>query len=134
MSLTEALEIHGTVFKNGSAVLLARVVGADGSPLIISDVSAAQYSVGLLDLHDPDSFAAIEGHAEVELDVATLIFDSLQNDDTWDVDDTGYNFKHVLDVADHPAFPEAGRLYRVEFRLTPASGQVILVRFRLHAV
>ena len=48
--------------------------------------------------------------------------------------DVGYNFKHVLDVSEHQAFPTAGRAYRVVYELSPTSGQVILVRFRVHAI
>ena len=70
----------------------------------------------------------------MSIDVAALVYDTLQNDDLWDVDDTGYNFKHVLDVSTYPAFATAGRSYRIVFGLTPTGGQVVLVRFRVHAI
>ena len=132
--MADAQDIHGTVFKNGSATLLARVVGADGSPVTQSDVASAKYTVTLLDESDPDAATPVTGHTDVAVAVASLIYDTLQNDDLWDVDDTGYNLKHVLDVSANQAFATAGRSYRITFELVPTSGQVILVRFRVHAI
>ena len=129
-----ASDIFGTVFKNGSATLLARVVGADGTPVQQADITSAEYGVYLLDNDDPDAATAVTGHDGVSIDVSSLIFDTLQTDGAWDVDGTGYNFKHALDVSANQAFGIAGREYRVVFELTPAAGQVILVRFRVHAI
>ena len=132
--MADASDIHGVVFKNGSATFLARVVGAQGTPVTQANVASAKYTAYLLDENDPDTATAVAGHTNVAVDVASLIYDSLQNDDLWDVDQTGYNFKHVLDVSADQAFTTAGRTYRVVFELTPSSGQVILVRFRVHAI
>jgi hypothetical protein len=132
--MADARDIHGTVFKNGSATLLARVVGATGTPVTQADIAAVKYSIYLLDEDDPDSQTAVTGHVAVPLSVSAVIFDALQTDSLWTKDAVGYNFKHVLDVAAHPAFAAAGRSYRIVYELTPAAGQVILVRFRVHAV
>ena len=132
--MADAADIHGTAFKNGSATLLARVVGGDGQPIVQADVSSAEYSVYLLDDQDSDARTAITGHAGVALTVANVIFNSLQTDSLWTVDTTGYNFRYVLDVSANPAFAVAGRRYLVEFALTPATGQVILVRFRINVI
>jgi len=132
--MADASDIQGVVFKNGSATLLARVVGADGSPVTQTDIASAKYTAYLLDENDPDAGTALTGHEAVAVDVASLIYDSLQTDSLWDVDQLGYNFKHVLDVSTHHVFTTAGRSYRVVFELVPASGQPILVRFRLHAI
>ena len=132
--MPDASDVHGTVFKDGSATLLARVVGADGSAVTQADVASAKYTVYLLDDADPDAGTAVDGHTDVAVSVASLIYNSLQVDDLWDVDQAGYNFKHVLDVSAKTAFATAGRNYRVVFELTPTSGQVILVRFRVHAI
>lgn len=132
--MADASDIHGVVFKNGSATLLARVVGADGNPIAPAEITQAAYAVLLLDESDPDAGVPVTGHSDVPVVVAGLVYETLQQDALWDVDQTGYNFKHVLDVSNAPAFAVAGRLYRIEFRLTPATGQVILVRFRVHAI
>ena len=132
--MADASDISGTVFKNGSATLLARVVGAQGTLIIQANIASAKYTAYLLDENDPDAATSIAGHTDVAVDVASLIYDSLQKDDLWDVDDTGYNFKHVLNVSTHQVFATAGRSYRIVFELTPTSGQVIIVRFRVHAI
>lgn len=132
--MADACEIHGEVFKNGSVVLLARVVGADGRPLLPAGIAAARYTVYLLDDCDPDAAVPVAGHASVAVPVDAVLYDSFQKDDLWDVDETGYNFRHVLDVSTRQAFTIAGRNYGVVFQLTPTSGQVVLVRFRLHAI
>ncbi len=132
--MPESPEIHGTVFKNGSATLLARVVGEDGAAVTRPSLSAADYTVYTLDAGDPDAAVAVTGHDGVSVGVSALIYDTLQTDALWDLDAIGYNFRHVLDVSTNQAFATAGQTYRIVFRLTPASGQVILVRFRLYAI
>jgi len=132
--MTSAADIHGAVFKNGSAIFLARVLGADGDPIAPTDITAAKYTVYLLDENDPDASTAISGHTDVAVAVAALIESSLQTGELWQVDTTGYNFKHELDVSASQAFAAAGRHYRIVFELTPYEGQVIQVRFRVHAI
>lgn len=132
--MTDAADRYAIVFKNGSAVFLARVVGADGAEIVQADISAITYSVYLLDDQDPDARTVITGHDGVACVVANTIFDTLQTDDTWECDAIGYNFRHVLDISANTAFAIAGRNYAVNFMLIPVLGQVILVRYRCHAI
>ena len=132
--MADAADIYATAFKNGSITLLARIVGADGSPIVQADVASAAYSVYLLDDQDADARNVVAGHDGVALSVASIVFDTLQTDALWTVDATGYNFRHVLDVSANQAFAIAGRRYLVEFELTPGSGQEILARFRVNVI
>jgi hypothetical protein len=132
--MPEAIDIYGTAFKNGSVILLARIVDQSGATIVAADISAVQYTVSLLDDQTPDSRAAVAGHAGVPLTAADVVFDTLQTDPIWTVDATGYNFRHVLDVSAHQAFAVAGRRYLIEYQLTPAVGQMILVRFRINVI
>jgi hypothetical protein len=132
--MADAIDIYGTAFKNGSATLLARVVGQGGADIVQADLSAVRYTVYLLDDQDPDGRTAVANHSDAALSVAQVIFDSTQIDPLWTVDEIGYNFRHVLSVSPHPAFSIAGRNYLVEYQLTPMAGQVILVRFRLNVI
>ena len=129
-----AADVHGTALKDASVTCLARVVGNDASEIQQADISSGVYSVYLLDDNDADSRTAVTGHAAGELTIASVIFDTLQTDDLWTVDSTGYNFKHVLDVSSNQAFATAGRRFLVEYTLTPASGQLIKVRFRVNVI
>jgi hypothetical protein len=132
--MADAMDTYGTAFKNGSAVLMARIVDQSGINVVQADIRAIQYSVYLLDDQNPDSRTAVAGHAGVSLAVANVVFDALQTDPIWIVDTTGFNFRHALDVSAHPAFAIAGRRYLIEYQLTPVVGQAILVRFRMNVI
>ncbi len=132
--MAEATDIRGTVFKNGSATLMDRVVGSDNVAIVQGDLASATYTVFLLSDQYANTRTAVDEHEDVALTIADLIFNSLQTDSRWTEDSTGYNFRHVLDVSDDQAFAIAGRRYLVEFTLTPVSGQVILVRFLVDAI
>ena len=132
--MAEAVDTYGVAFKNGSITCMARVTGADAANIQQADISSGVYSLYLLDDQDPDSRTAVTGHAAGSLTIASVIFDTLQTDARWTVDSTGYNFKHVIDISANVAFAIAGRRYLVEYTLTPASGQVIIVRFRVNVI
>ena len=132
--MAEAIDIYGTAFKNGSVTLLARIVGQSGGNVLPADINTVKYTVYLLDDQNSDSRTAVAGHTNVTLPVADVLFNTLQTDAIWTVDTTGYNFRHVLDVSANPAFAVAGRRYLVEYQLTPAVGQMILVRFRINVI
>jgi hypothetical protein len=131
-----ATDIFGTAFKNGTATLMARILGADAAPIRQADVQSIVYSIYLLDDGNADLRRPVPGHAEVPLAVGDVIRDTLQSAAPWDstADATGYNFGHTPDVSQQQAFPTAGRRYLVEYRLTPPVGQVILVRFRINVI
>jgi hypothetical protein len=132
--MAEALDIHGSAFKNGSVILLARIVDQDGAEIVRADITTVHYTVYLLDDQNPDNRTAVENHANVALAVSSVVFDTFQTDSIWTVDYIGYNFRHVLDVSTHQAFTTAGRRYLVEYQLTPSAGQVIIVRFRVNVI
>jgi len=132
--MAEACDIHGTAFQHGSVVLLARIVGAAGALVSPAEIVSARYSIALLDETDPAIVTPVSGHTDVSVAVGGLLRESLVNDDAWDLDALGYNFRHELDVAAAPAFALAGRSYRVTFALLPLDGQIILVRFRIHVI
>lgn len=129
-----AMEIPGVVFANASATLLARVVGNDGLPLTPAAVTAIRYGVYVLGPGDPFLRTPVAGHQDAALAPGEVLFSTLQNDALWDVDGEGYNFRHVVDVSQQPAFPTPGRHYLIEYRLTPVAGQAVTARFRLWAI
>lgn len=128
-----ANEIYGIVFQNATATFLARVLGYDGQPVTPSQITSIQYTVAECG-DDPTTVTPVVGHNTVVLSPADVLFATLQKDVLWDLDDVGYNFRHVIDVSQAPAFPTSGQHYRVEYRLLPATGQVIVVRFRVKTV
>ncbi|MCE5269054.1 MAG: hypothetical protein LLG00_14360 [Planctomycetaceae bacterium] len=132
--MPDPTDIYATAFKNGSLSLLARIVDGSGNNVSPAAINAIKYSVYLLNDQDADERTAVEGHANAGLSIGSVLFASLQTGPLWTVDTIGYNFRHVLDVSTHQAFAIAGRRYLVEYQLTPATGQVILVRFRVNAI
>jgi hypothetical protein len=132
--MAEAIDIHGTAFKSGSVILLARIVGQNGADIVRSDLSAITYSVFLLDDRNADSRTAVDGHSNASLTVTDVVFNTPVVDALWTADEIGYNFRHVLDVSVHPAFVIAGRRYLVEYQLRPTVGQRIVVRFRINVL
>ena len=129
-----ASDIQGKVFRNGSAVLMARVVDTSGTNLNQASISAIEYSVYELTTNDPSGLSTVAGHNGVSLAVASVIFDSLQDDDAWTVDSQGYNFRHDIDVSTNEAFPNAGKVYQVRYELTPVMGQKSVFRFQLRCI
>ena len=132
--MADAVATYGTAFTDGSAILMARVVDADAGNIAQADISTITYSVYLLDDSDPTSRTVQTGHDAAELVVADTIYDALQTDSTWTADSTGYNFRHVVDRSIKEAFGTAGRNYLVEHTLTPTSGQIILLQFRINVL
>lgn len=132
--MPNANDIHGKVFRNGSALLMARIVNAAGQVMNRAAVSSLKYTVYELTPDDPDGLTAVTGHNNVTLTVADVVFDALQLDAAWTVDATGYNFRHELNVSSHEAFPTAGKVYQVRYELVPVLGQKIVFRFQLRCI
>ncbi|MEN1679479.1 MAG: hypothetical protein AAGJ46_07780 [Planctomycetota bacterium] len=132
--MPSTLDTHGAVFKQGPAILLARVVGADGAAITQSDISSVTYSILEVDERLPDTHTPVSGHDGVTVPVASCVFDSLQTDNTWSADAEGYNFRHVVNVAVADAFPRAGACYQVRYEITPVVGQKIVFRFHLRSL
>ncbi len=132
--MSQAKDIFGTAFKNGSAVLMARIVDAAGANVQQAGLAAIEYTIYELDPCRPDQLVAVAGHDGVSLTVANVIFNSLQTGGLWTVDDVGYNFRHEINVGVSEAFPKAGVQYQVRYELTPTAGQKTIVRFQLRVI
>jgi len=132
--MPQANDIFGTAFKNGSAVLMARIVDSAGDYVQQSGIASIKYTVYELDPCRPDSLAAVAGHDAQSLNVADVVFNSLQTGGLWTVDAVGYNFRHEIDVSQNEAFPKAGVQYQVRYEMTPTAGQKTIVRFQLRVI
>lgn len=131
---TDAADIYCTVHKQATATFLARVLGPSGTPVTRAEVSSIRYSLYLLDDREPDLRTPVAGHTEVTLSADNVLETTLETGAIWTRDAVGYNFRHTLGVSAHPAFAIAGRRYLLEYRLTPASGQPLVARFRIHVI
>lgn len=126
-------DYHATIFQNGTATFMARIVDINGTPIKQSNVDSIVYSVYLLNnICMPESRTAIVGHYNNELNVSDVLFDQLQKNPHWTEDDKGFNFCWTLKIWDryNNAFALAGRHYLVEIKLV-AKKIPFLVRYRL---
>jgi hypothetical protein len=132
--MLDAQDIRGRVFQNASATLLARITDADGDNIVPDDIGELRYSVLAIDPVTPNTLTPVEGHDDVALDEDEIFFATLQTDPPWDLDETGYNFRHDIDVTTHEAFPNAGVEYQVRYEVTPVAGQKVVFRFLLRCL
>ena len=113
-----------TVWEDGGAIVLARIVGNDGSNITQASITSIAYLV-----YDTTSSAQV---ITGSVTVATSVFDTLQDDDRWpDSEATGYNFRHALPAT---AFPTGGHEYQVEYKFTPSSGEVFYIACAVEAL
>jgi len=131
--VADALDHFTIVHKNATKTFMARVLDWDGSVIAQVDISTVTYAIYVLTDQAPDTRTAVTGHAG-SLTVSDVIFNTLQTDDRWTEDDTGYNFRHTPIISANEAFATAGKNYLVEYILTPVTGQKILIRFRPEAI
>ena len=126
MATTEP--IKATVWEDGGAALMARVVGNSATAITQAAITSISYSV--FDLSGTTPNTAITGYSAVSLTVADVVYDTLQTDARWTADSTGYNFRHDIAAA---VFATGGHRYRIEYKFTPATGSVFWLVYEITA-
>ncbi len=126
--MSEPFKIQGSIWEDGSATILARLVGrgasgvavvGEGNALQKADVSAIVGKVYFLDSPTPETPLS----PSLTVTVAGNCFDTLQTDASWTVDVTGYNLAHDLAAT---YFTPPG-LYRVQYLVTCLGGRVFAI-------
>lgn len=112
--------IRGSVWEDGGATVMARVIGNAGTAITQASLTSIHYS--LFDTNGATPETAVV--AGTSLTVSDVVFDTLQTDARWTQDATGYNFRHTI-AASVLAAP--AHLYRAEYKFTPTSGEVFWV-------
>ncbi len=113
--------IKATVWEDGGAACMARVVGNDAANITQASLTSVK-----LTIFNRLTDAVIV--AEQTLTVADVVFDTLQTDSRWTLDSTGYNFRHTVVAS---SLATGGIVHHCEFKFTPASGEVFWVVFDL---
>ena len=118
-----SLEIIETarVLKNSTVVCLARVLDDEGAVLAAASIESITCEV--FDLSDPDSGPTYTENVGVD----DSIHATLQTDDRWEADTTGYNFAHTL----MPYVLSSVTTYQVEYRFTLNNGRDFFVAYKL---
>lgn len=121
------LPVRGQIVEDSGCTCLGRlqINGANANQAAITSIT---YSVFDLSTRTPTT--PISGHDAVSLTVSQVIWDTLQTDGRWTQDATGYNFRHEVAAT---AFPAGGHRYRIEYRITPTSGQLFVAAFEVDA-
>jgi hypothetical protein len=129
---TKTEPIHGSALANGSAVLMARISNREGRPVEPRDIEAVEYTIA--EALVSGELIAVEGHTRTPLIASNVLSQSLQTGGLWTVDETGYNFRHEIDVSENPAFPKAGAQYEVRYEITPCDDSKSVVKFLLRII
>lgn len=108
---------ESTGFEDSGFALMSRVRGSNGSLITQAAISTIAYSTYSRDAESNDAFSA---GASGTLTVADVVFDELQIDSRWGKDSTGYNFRWDVPAS---IVADGGKLYRLEIKFTPASGE-----------
>ena len=112
-----------TIWEDGGATLMARIVGGAGTTITQATITSIARKT--FDLNGLTPGTAVETSAPV---VASTVFDTYQTDARWTVDSTGYNFRDTIAAA---IFATGNHRYRVEYAFTPTAGAVFWVVFEL---
>jgi hypothetical protein len=129
---TRTKPVCGIVWKGGTALFLARVVGWDGATVKQADIESISYTVSLVAADDRNAASAVADHEAVELAAADVWHDTLVTTDSrWTLDDVGYNLAHLLDTTTADAFAVAGRQYLVTYRVKLNDLPAIMVVFQI---
>lgn len=108
------------VIEGAGATLMARVLGNSATPITQATCTSIARKVFL-----NGSSTASDSSS---LTVANVVFDTTQTDARWSEDETGYNFRDVVAAS---ILSTGNAQYRVEYTITPTSGEVIRFAFDL---
>ena len=105
------------VTEDGAFSVMARV-DLDGAVASFLQAAISSITLAVYDVSDVSSTFATD-----TLTVSGVVFDTLQTDGRWNVDSTGYNFKHDIAAT---VFVTPGR-YRLEYLVNAGSSQFFIV-------
>lgn len=114
---------NGTAWEDTGCTLMARVLGNAGTAINQASISSIARKVFDLNSSTPETPVS-----STTPTVADVVFDALQTDARWTTDSTGYNFRETVAAS---VLAEGDRRYRVEYVLTPASGEKFNVVFEI---
>jgi hypothetical protein len=117
--MNRAFIFRGRAYEDHSSAVLAYVNKAKGVRLLQAHVSSITCTIT-----DSTTGTAVTGFNGVSLSPSAVIYDTLQTDDDWELDDTGYNFRHDLSTS---ALPNGSRTYLYRTTIVTTDGVSIAV-------
>ena len=116
--------IEGTIWEDGGASLMARVLGHNAAAITQASVSSITYKV-----FDLSSGTPPDQVTSGTLTVSSVVFDTYQTDARWTKDSTGYNFRWDAPASAFPSWS----VYQIEIKFTPSSGETFFLVFKITA-
>jgi len=108
---SEVVVSRGSVLEGVDPVVVAAVETPDGTNLVQGDLTGIAGSRIVYSIFDRNATAPATALATGTLDETVVIFDTMQTDGYWGLDDAGYNFRSSFPTA---SFPNGGGSYRIE--------------------
>ncbi|MCI0352274.1 MAG: hypothetical protein L0Z53_22885 [Acidobacteriales bacterium] len=124
--MSEMVPQIGVCFEDTPKVLMSRIVGAAATPINQASVDALSYLVksyaNTADAETDTNGTVVTAEAALS-PVSSFVYNTLQTDNDWLVDEIGYNFKMTVGAV---SFPTKGLTYRTEVWVNPTAGDDFL--------
>jgi hypothetical protein len=127
--MPQTSDLCETVFENGVAVLMARIVDATGRRVRRNQVKSIAYAIFEVDIESGEPGRVVRRHDGAFLDVDAVFLDSLICDEAWYLDVSGYNFRHEICANADGSFPRRRTRYEIRYLFIPKLGEPIVIRF-----
>jgi hypothetical protein len=113
-----------------AAVLMARLVDPQARGIHPAAIRSIDYT--LFEVANGRRKWPVRGHRMRRLDIDEVVLPGLQNDASWDVDCSGYNFRHEIFVA-RPRIPTRGgdTRYELVYFIENVTGEFSFVSFQV---
>lgn len=114
--------MKGSVIEGVDPVVVAAIETPDGTNLVQGDLSGTSNAQIIFSIFDRNAAAPATALATGTLDETAVIFDTMQTDGYWGLDDVGYNFRSAFAAA---SFPDGGGSYRIEIHGVTTSFNIV---------
>jgi hypothetical protein len=132
MSLVDRRKNHR---RAKSGVLMARLVDPQGRAMHRGLVHSIQYSLYELCEGESPRKRLVSNHIGRQLRVDKVVTNGLKVGGGWDIDASGYNFRHRFVVDDAEVRSKsASTMYELRYVITQTTGERSVVQFRVRLV
>lgn len=115
------------VWEGQDLVTMARIVTADGTDLQQADISGTGGAEVTLRLIHTGSRRPDSAISTTTIDKTAVVFDALQTDAYWNLDSTGYNYRHAFDGTLVPYAGQFRLQYTFQADASTAFGLIVVV-------
>jgi hypothetical protein len=110
------MSVTGQIREDSAFSVLLRIEH-DGANAVQADIDSIEYQIF-------PHYSTTAHTTATALTVSDVIYDTLQTDDIWDEDATGYNFRHDVAATTFPSPDD----YELEYKVTFAGSSVVYLQ------